>query len=405
MNVIEFFSEILKTNKDFDKTQINRYIGYFLEQTKNGDLILKDCLCERKRIFEDHIEYLITKGADGENYETSSQYGWSDMEAETEYDEDDEIIKTTVNTTENFYDRNDDSGKSFLFSLEGLKLCEIENKNQALFFKGRAICVDNNNKYGIVDKFGKVLLEPTYDFIDSLRFENYLVATKEEKYGVIDFDGKVVLPLIYDLILFESDAEMAHDYFQIHGYAYDYLLLFKNEKIGLINAQLKPILPIEYKNIYSLQKESSHRKDEVYFILENEASKFCLFQPKTNYFTPFDWDEVYTRGFSYNIPFRRGNHYGFYQLKSGKEFILDFEFDLVAFEDRSKRYIQIKNKAEDRYAVFDTDFNRLTEFVFDSPVDLRDRYSVHLFAAASPLNYTPKSTISIEEFFRKYGIK
>lgn len=400
MNIVDFFSEILKTNKDFDETQINRYIAYFLDQTKNSDQHLMLYLKENINMFNKHLEDLIEHGIDSTNYEHSHIYGFDGLTLRAEYDADGNLIATNVITDENF-----EKSERLVFRAEGLKIWSIkEDDYLKVFYKGVAICEDNNGKRGLINKFGEILTPPYYDFITTPPIGDYLVVSKNGKYGVIDFKGNEVVPLIYEDIISESDYEIAYTYTELYGFAYDYLILHKDGKYGLMNKDLKIIFPVEYKVIYSFQKYFNTYREQTYFILENDDSKFAIYHPKEKLLKELNWDEVYTGRFCQLIPFRQGKRKGFYNIKTKKETFVHFDFDLSAFNDNFKDYIQIKSKASEKYAVFDSNLNRLTKFALHFPADFTFQDKVYLFINGNSF-WGVGTSISKKEFFKLYGRK
>mgnify|MGYP000930412543 CR=1 FL=1 len=52
--------------------------------------------------------------------------------------------------------------------------------------------IKTNNKYGLTDKNGKILVEPTFDFIDSFS-DGIAIFSNNGKYGYIDSTGKILV--------------------------------------------------------------------------------------------------------------------------------------------------------------------------------------------------------------------
>ena len=62
-----------------------------------------------------------------------------------------------------------------------------------LFFSEGLVCVEQNDKFGYMDKAGKQVIPPRYD--DAQPFSEGLAAVMiEGKYGYIDRSGKMVIP-------------------------------------------------------------------------------------------------------------------------------------------------------------------------------------------------------------------
>lgn len=395
MNVIDYFSAVLKTNKDFDKTLINQYIGYFLDQTKFADLDLSNYLQKPQYMFDLHLEELIEQGVDASDYLHSNLYGFDDLECQVTYDAQGNCIETSVIT---------DSGEKprWIFSLDGFRIEAINDRSNKLFFKGKVICINNDDKYGIVDKFGKIVVPPIYDFICTPPLGDYLVACQGNKCGIIDLEGNIKIPFEYDNIISERDKEMALSYVQTHGFIDGYWVTMKDNLYGVIDKNLHTTYECVYQNIYSLETDYFDYRYDSYFLLQNDKGNFALYHPKSDTQTEYIWGEVYFGSFSFFIPFRKEKYCGFYDLKKQKEILLDFIFDLDAFLVNDKRYIQIKDKTIGKYAIFDLDFNQLTDFMFELPIGFNQR---NLAVLLDVRNCQASSEISIDDFFRLYGLK
>lgn len=87
-----------------------------------------------------------------------------------------------------------------------------------------------NGKYGFMDKTGKELIAPTYDFASE--FSEELSAVKlDKKYGFIDKTGKIIIPLKYD---------------QAGSFSEGLALVKVGNKYGFIDQTLKIIIPLKY---------------------------------------------------------------------------------------------------------------------------------------------------------------
>ena len=73
-----------------------------------------------------------------------------------------------------------------------------------LFFEGY-VKVRIGDKYGYIDKIGKVVIDIKYDNIYGFP-DDLIVVKKDGKYGCMDKSEKVVIPLIYDDIYTLTDG-------------------------------------------------------------------------------------------------------------------------------------------------------------------------------------------------------
>ena len=83
--------------------------------------------------------------------------------------------------------------------------------------------VRKDNKFGLLDSKGKTMIECKYDYIDFDLNRKYLYAILNNKLGVININGNVIIDFIYDGIeerhfdLYEDIAETYRDYFNSIG--------------------------------------------------------------------------------------------------------------------------------------------------------------------------------------------
>lgn len=110
------------------------------------------------------------------------------------------------------------------------------------FFNNRAK-VRLDNKYGLIDKSGKYIVEMIYDEI--YLSDNYYKVIKDNKFGLLDINGKIILDLIYD------DLQ----------YFYDGLASAKlNGKYGFINKKGNIVIDFIYDYIEHFSEGLSYVK-------------------------------------------------------------------------------------------------------------------------------------------------
>lgn len=58
-----------------------------------------------------------------------------------------------------------------------------------------------NQKYGMIDRGGEILLEPEYTYIDPIPGrKQFIVGNEKGEYGILDYEGQVKVPFIYSAI-------------------------------------------------------------------------------------------------------------------------------------------------------------------------------------------------------------
>ena len=90
----------------------------------------------------------------------------------------------------------DRTGKSLLEQSDGIGYITTR-ENYACFWK--------DEKQGLIDEQGNVLIEPMYDWILSLIPEqNLLIVQEDGLYGIVDLQGEIMIPAVYDYIRYDS---------------------------------------------------------------------------------------------------------------------------------------------------------------------------------------------------------
>lgn len=127
-----------------------------------------------------------------------------------------------------------------------------------------------NDKYGYVNRSVTKVIEPTYDFVSSLRYgsenEQFLAVTQNGKVGVIDLDENLIIPFEYDLL----------------DELFDYLYVCNEEHCGVIDIDNTIILPLEYDSIDDSQD---------YYLVEKDGKMGVLHQ-NTEEVIPLVYDTV-----------------------------------------------------------------------------------------------------------------
>ncbi len=132
-----------------------------------------------------------------------------------------------------------------------------------------------NQKWGLIDKTGKVVVRPTYDAIGDFYQFGYAVVQKEGKVGVMNESGALIVPVnYYDLQILDSTIFavvidnswqiinlqgkiiLKDDYEKVNIWNSEYISFSKKGKWGLVHLSGKSIAPPVYdhisiyKNIY-----------------------------------------------------------------------------------------------------------------------------------------------------------
>ncbi|MEN0048650.1 MAG: WG repeat-containing protein [Bacteroidota bacterium] len=116
------------------------------------------------------------------------------------------------------------------------------------------ISVKKSGKWGVIDSIGQLVCPIEYDFVESILGGTYFSMRKGEKYGVIDSIGNTILPAEFD--------------YRISMFSNNNFLVQKNKKYGLVSKNNDLLLPIEYdyinyQNNYNLAQIAKDQKKGV----------------------------------------------------------------------------------------------------------------------------------------------
>ncbi|WP_164112410.1 MULTISPECIES: WG repeat-containing protein [Sphingobacterium] len=121
-----------------------------------------------------------------------------------------------------------------------------------------ALAIDKNEKYGAIDKNGKVLIPFTYEYLNYDDNTKQYLYGQNEKYGLLHKDGKTFIPAKYDMISFFN-----------HGMA----MVTIGEKSGLIDQNQKIVVPIEHALISDYNKTNFATIVDEEYVLYNITQK------------------------------------------------------------------------------------------------------------------------------------
>ena len=91
--------------------------------------------------------------------------------------------------------------------------------------------IDENCKYGFIDKKGNIVVPIVYDGAYDFR-EGYSIVWKDGKYGLIDLNGLTVIPLVYDDLRYDSNSS--------------FIVVGKDGKYGYLDFTGETVIPLEY---------------------------------------------------------------------------------------------------------------------------------------------------------------
>lgn len=130
-----------------------------------------------------------------------------------------------------------ENGEWKLLDLTTLKEKKLPYTDIGEYVEGYMVA-EKDEKYGYIDKDGKVKIPFKYSIAENFK-ESVGVVASSDGYGAIDKSGKEIVPLIYDEVYVNE------------GYIY----VVKDKKIGLFDKDGTKILPVEYDNLSVVENE------------------------------------------------------------------------------------------------------------------------------------------------------
>ena len=105
--------------------------------------------------------------------------------------------------------------------------------------------VSNDDKYGIISKEGKTIVEPKYEYITIINYSPLLYAVKmSNKYGIIDKNGNIVINIEYDKIGYSEKTNLTQPTLIIENLKSNEtgLVVAKNNKYGIVSLSTGKII-------------------------------------------------------------------------------------------------------------------------------------------------------------------
>ncbi|MBL1407595.1 WG repeat-containing protein [Sphingobacterium faecale] len=121
-----------------------------------------------------------------------------------------------------------------------------------------SVVIDDKEKYGAIDKDGKLLVPCKYDYLSYDEGTQQYLFGQGEKYGLLHKDGKIYVPAKYDMISFFNQ-----------GYA----TITLNDKSGLIDQNQKIVVPVQYDVIFEYNKHNFTTIEDEKYVLNSIAQK------------------------------------------------------------------------------------------------------------------------------------
>ncbi len=122
------------------------------------------------------------------------------------------ILETKYNSIQKVFGNDlyvaTDEEKQKLIKNDGTEVLKegFNEIKEILSSQENAVIFINNNKYGIMDLSGKVLINAEYDYLTEAK-TGYFIAKTGDKYGIIDINKEVKIPFDYISIVYNKKAD------------------------------------------------------------------------------------------------------------------------------------------------------------------------------------------------------
>lgn len=227
--------EIPQIKENYDTTKINNYKIYnnlvYLSDgneeiilESDDDNIYQYVIGKFGSIFNTRIpNYVIKEKAKYKNYEVIYEedniyYINRDNNAISDYYNNIEVIKIDNEYAYFILTKND---KYYILSLETDELKELDSEIKNISIDGVSdpnnitqmlnskylIVVNNDNKYGIIDYNGNIIIDFKYDYLSAYNNDNLFISKINNKYGIIDYNDKIIIDFKYDNIIYHKDLD------------------------------------------------------------------------------------------------------------------------------------------------------------------------------------------------------
>lgn len=244
------------------------------------------------------------------NYEdgsyTSKAIDEKKKELYTNYDKVEVIYNHDENNTL-WYESNvlkvQKDGKYGLINLDGKELVScMQDAIEPVLGTKSVFLTTIDNKHGIVDSMGKVIIENQYEEITALtnQYENgFIVKNNQGKYGVVNYDSTMALPEKYDEIAHvygngmyvvkeanswkvvnkEGESFVENRFEEVKEINTDGIVIKANGKYGLINIEAEEKIPAEYDNLsYAFSNYYIAKKGDKYGMITSDMEEVLAFE-------------------------------------------------------------------------------------------------------------------------------
>lgn len=212
----------------------------------------------------------------------------------------------------------------------------IEQKECQPFNNSQKLLCKQNNKWGVMNKNGEVILNPIYDTIvypimNSFDFNKYIVK-QDGLFGIIEDSGELIAKPQYNKISnWIEDGPSGH-------------YVVKNSKFGLISKEGLQILPLIYENIYYISDS---------IIIAELNQKIGIIDIGNEETLPFKYKDFKIDYMSAENPPNFSNTIFLFRDEKDQIHIYDSKLNKIIAKDLNNLAIQYQNQTLNGRAYFD----------------------------------------------------
>ncbi len=178
------------------------------------------------------------------------------------------------------YIRTKKDGKFGYSDINGNMIIEAKFDTAAHFGKSQTALVGSNDKWGLINRAGEVILPYEYEnFMDLLRGsisteDAYLeLIRKANKHGAINEKGEWIVPMEYDQLSIETIKDKITDNEGVRKtFKQQYIKAKKDGKYGLLNVRGETVLDVKYNRIQQFAGKFFVQLEDQYGLLKPDAS-------------------------------------------------------------------------------------------------------------------------------------
>ena len=235
----------------------------------------------------------------------------------------------------------------------------ITSEDSLLILERNVLKYKKDGLYGLISLEGKVLTEPIYEEISSLKNRpGRILVKKDDRYGVLDSNGKIVVPILYYSIIGDEYCEDKNGYENT-----GYIVSIKSKTgilYGYYNANGRKVLETKYE---SISRVLEYNENATYLIVMSNGKKGVLKNGKK--LIELNYQEImYSRNSKIFIVNKNGK-YGFF-AKNGKE-ILEPKYE--AYEIAGE-YISVKEDGKN--VLYDINGNYIEQKNYKSIIEVEN---------------------------------